>query len=333
MSNFIEKIKRFLVRHKRIFLLLFLYFNLFIFASTIMIIIRTRPAGKVTVPTLTGEKFTFVYNILERNSLKPEIKYEDVFDIEDGVILRQDPQSGEVVSKNSRITLVVSRNELEVEVPSLIGSPLSSAKTKLLNLHTGQRTVSLLTGVVTYMPSDKPEGIVLQQSPAAGEKVPHSLRVNILVSSGSVSDALMPDIKGQSIDLVYDLLVSKGCVVEQEIVNTDSPDLSGQILEQSVSAGTSISSGMTVKLKVAYFPIKEHLYNAYELVKYEMKKSDMSLVEAYVEDDLGNRLCYSANTDGGKEIAFIFARHGNARVSILRNKKLVTVMSVRMTQF
>ena len=56
-------------------------------------------------------------------------------------------------------------------------------------------------------------------------------------------------------------------------------------------------------------------------------------VEAYVEDDLGNRLCYSAKTDGGKEIAFIFARHGNARVSILRNKKLVTVMSVRMTQF
>ncbi|MBP9023385.1 MAG: PASTA domain-containing protein [Spirochaetes bacterium] len=333
MSNFIEKIKRFLIKHKRIFLLLFLYFNLFIFASTIMIIVRTRPAGKTTVPSLTGEKYTFVYNLIERNSLKPELKYEDVSDIEDGVILSQDPESGEVVSKNSRITLVVSRNELKVEVPSLIGSPLTSARTKLLNLHTGQRTVSLLTGVVTYVPSDKPEGIVLQQSPAAGEKVPHSLRVNMLVSSGSASDVKMPDVKGQSIDLVYDLLISKGCTVEQEIVNVDSPEASGRIIEQSINAGDAVSSGTLVKLKVAYFPITEHLYNAYELLKYEMKKGDMSLVEAFVEDDFGKRMCFSANIEGGKEISFVFARQGNARVSILRNKKLVTVMSVRMTQF
>lgn len=328
-----DSIKRFLVRHKRVFLMLFLYFNLFVFASTIMIIIRTRPAGNITVPDVEGRKFSFVYNLIERNSLKPELKFEDVRDVEDGIILSQDPESGKVVPKNTRIILVVSRNELEIDTPSLIGSALSTAKTKLLNLHSGERTVSLLTGVVTYIPSDKPEGIIIDQNPKPGESVSPDRRVNLLVSAGTVSDGKMPDVKGQSIDLAFDLVLSKGCGIEQEIVKTDSIDESGKILDQSVAPGEIVAQGQTVKFKIAYYPLKEHLYDAYEQMEYEVKAGAKSLVEAFVEDDGGKRLCYSSYVDGNAKINFVFARRGNARISILKDKKLVTVLSSKMSQF
>jgi eukaryotic-like serine/threonine-protein kinase len=331
----IMQFRDFIIRNRRMILLILIYFTFFITASTFMLIILTSPKGEVKVPLLTGKKFTFVYNSLERNSLKAELKYEDVYDIEDGVILSQYPEAGAVVSKGDKVKLLISRNDLSIEVPTLVGFGLPNAKNKLSKLHAGERSVSLAVGIVCFVPSKSQENVIIMQNPSAGEKVSPDTKVNLLVSSGETgADLNMPAITGQAIDLATLLVMAKGCVLEQEIVKTDKREESGIIIAQSVKDGTVLAKGQSISVKVGYYPVTEHFYNSYEKLDFEIPASyGDGYYEALVSDDSGERVCYAGKKTAGKMINFVFARQGNAKVKIIKDKKQETVIGVKMTDF
>ncbi|MGL4369989.1 MAG: PASTA domain-containing protein, partial [Spirochaetota bacterium] len=330
------RVKIFCSQNRKIFILMLVYFTFFLVVSTIMLMLLTRPEGEVKIPDVTGKKFTAVYGGLVRKDLKPVVKFFDAFDIEDGVILRQYPEPGSVVSEGDRIELTVSRNDLEVDVPSLAGKELPVAKNMLKNLHIGERTVSLGVGVVSYIPSEKSaDNIVLDQSPKPGEKVTPETRINILVSAGAVApDLKMPDLSGQSIDLCFDLLLSKGVFVEQDVVSALTAGENGRITAQEPAKDTVLAAGQTVKVKVAYFTKEEHYYNGYEKVSYQIPDDEKEgLYEAYIEDYNPKRICYSAHLKPGQTMQFVFQRAGNARVTVMRNKKSMKVMRIDVEDF
>ena len=195
----------------RIALIFFVGLSFYLFVSTITLLLLTKPDREVKVPDVVGKQFVDVCNGLVRKGLKPEVRFQDVYDITSGTILNQYPEGGEIVYEGGALKLLVSRSALYVDVPNLTGIELPFAVNKLRNLHSHNRSVSLAIGATTYIPSDKTaENIVLDQSPKAGEKVTPDRRVNILVSAGKIEgDMLMPDVTGQSIDLCLDLLLSK----------------------------------------------------------------------------------------------------------------------------
>jgi len=331
-----EIIKTFCRNNKKIFVLMLVYFTFFLVVSSIMLMVLTKPEGEVKVPDVSGKKFTAVYGSLVRKDLKPVVKFFDAMDIEDGVILRQYPEPGAVVSEGDRIELVVSRNNLEVEVPSLVGKELPIAKNMIKNLHIGERTVSLGMGVVSYIPSSRSaDNIILDQSPKPGEKITPETKINILVSSGQAApDAKMPDLAGQSIDLCFDLLMSKGVFVEQEVVPVQTAGENGRIVAAEPAKDAVLAKGQTVKVKVGYFTKEEHFYNGYEKISYQIDEDEKEgLFEAYVEDYNPKRICYSAQMKPGQTIQFVFQRTGNARVSIMRNKKSIKVMRIDVEDF
>ena len=330
-----ETTKQFCFDNKKIFALMLVYFTFFLVVSLIMLMVLTKPKGEVKIPDVTGKKFTAVYGSLVRKDLKPVVKFYDALDTEDGLILRQYPEPGVVVSEGGRIELTVSRSDLKVDVPSLSGKELSIARNMIKNLHVGDRTVSLGLGVVSYIPSKTADNIVLDQSPKPGEKVTPQTRINILVSAGSTDvDAKMPDLAGQSIDLCFDLLLSKGVLVEQEIVSVPTAEESGRITAQEPAKDTALVKGQTVKVKVGYFLKEEHYYNGYEKIEYKIDDDEKEgLFEAYVEDYDPKRICYSANKKPKETISFVFHRSGNAKVTICRNKKSIKVMRISVEDF
>ena len=332
----LEEAKIFCLNNKKILILMLVYFTFFLVVSSIMLMVLTKPDGEVKVPDVNGKKFTAVYGSLVRKDLKPVVKFFDAMDIEDGIILRQYPEPGAVVSEGDRLELTVSRNDLEVEVPSLVGKELPIAKNMVKNLHIGERTVSLGIGVVSYVASSKSaDNIVLDQSPKPGEKITPETKINILVSAGQAApDAKMPDLAGQSIDLCFDLLLSKGVFIEQEVVPVQTAGENGRITAQEPAKDSVLTTGQTVKIKIGYFTKEEHYYNGYEKVSYQIDKDEKDgLFEAYVEDYNPKRICYSAQLKPGQTMQFVFQRAGNARVSIMRNKKSVKVMRINVEDF
>lgn len=312
----------------RIALIFFLGFTFFLFISTLILIFLTKPEGEVEVPNVIGKRYIEVNNTLVRRELRPQISFQNVYDIENGVILNQQPDPGSIIPTGSRIHLTVSRNNLFIEVPNIVGLELPFALNKLKNQHVNERSVSLPVGVISYIPSDKSAAnIVIDQSPKQGEKITLERKVNILVSAGKVEEKMeMPNVTGQSIDLCFNLIASKGVSITQNIVPVNQKELSGLVAVQNPAAGSKISKGDTVTLTVNYFKMDEHPYLSYEKVNYIIPADEKAgIYEAFVEDNTSKRLCFYSNMNTGQAINFVFHRTGNARVSVMSSKRVIKV--------
>jgi serine/threonine-protein kinase len=321
---------------RRISLVFFLGFTLFMCAATIILIFLTQPDKEIKVPDIVGKRFVNIHNSLLRNGLRPELKFRDVYDIEDGIILAQFPQSGSVVNENSKIKLTISRSSISLEVPNLIGTELPVAMNKLKNLHSNGKAISISTGVISYIPSEtNADNIVIGQSPTAGERLNQGSKINLLVSSGKTkSGSRMPGITGQSIELCYDLLLSKNVKINEEIIETGKRGRSGTIISQTPRKGTLLKEGASVKIKVLWYPIKDHPYTAYEKVEYLIPENQKSgLYEAVIEDNRSKRTRFSAIMSPGRKIQFLFRRTGNAKIQILLDKKIIRTTSIEVEEY
>src|SRR4030042_4615455 len=256
----------------RIAAIFFIGFSIFLFVSTIILILLTRPEREVVVPDVEGKRFIEVYSGLTRKGMKPEIRFKDIADIDDGVILSKYPKKGKVVPENSTVKLLVSRSRYFIEVPSLVGKELPLALNNLKNIHRHDKTLSLGTGVISFIPSETiADNIVMDQAPRAGAKTTPDLKINLLVSTGRLAtDSTMPGIVGQSIELCYDLLRANGLSCKEEIVATDDPKRSGMVIAQTPAAGTYVKREEECTVKVSWCPLDKHPYPAYEKIEYEI---------------------------------------------------------------
>ncbi|MBN2077534.1 MAG: PASTA domain-containing protein [Spirochaetes bacterium] len=315
----------------RIAAIIFIGFSLFLLVSTIILIILTKPDREVTVPDVVGKLFIESYNGLVRKGLRPELKFRDIADTDDGLILSQYPKKGKVVPENSAIKLLVSRSRYYIDVPNLIGRELQMAKNSLRSIHRYDRTLSLGTGTISFIPSETvADGIVIDQNPPAGERVRPDRRVNLLVSSGAAPpNAVMPDVTGQSIELCYDLLRAMGLVIRQEIVATADPAASGTVAAQTPAKGSYIAKGQACTLRVFVQPLEKNPFGAYEKVAYLIPASaPKGQYEAQVEDRAGKRIRFEGIAGPGGTVSFVFRRAGNAVITILCNKKPVDTIEI-----
>jgi len=321
---------------RRLALIFFFAFVVFIFFAALMLILLTKTTKEMKIPDLLGKRFVDVSNSLTGRGFRTDLKFADVYDIEDGIILKQYPESGRIVEEGSKITLTISRSKFFVNVPNLTGSQLPIAINKLKNLHYQDKSVSISTGVISYIPSEKTAAnVVIDQSPKAGEKITPDVKVNLLVSSGpGTADKKMPDVTGQSIELCYDLLLSQGITIKENIVKVSDINQSGIVTSQSIARDTPLKEGDTVTLNVNYYALTEHPYTAYEYVEYTIPSGqEEGLFEAYIEDNHSRRIRYSSKSKSGDKTVFVFQRVGNAKIYINRDKKNISIEKIRVDEF
>jgi len=336
LQQVIERSKGWLKHpYSRIAVIIFIAISLYLIISAIVVVVLTKPDKEVKIPDVVDKRYLDIHNSLIRKGLTPQLKFYDVHDIDNDIILRQYPEPGEIVTENSTIRLLVSRSNLTIDMPSVVGMELPFALNKLKNLHLYDKTISLRVGVISYIPSEKTaDNVVIDQNPKSGQKIPLDKKVNLLVSSGSATQMVMPRVAGQSIDLCYDLLMSKKVVVQYAIVPTNDISQSGIIASVTPSEGQPLTQGQVVTLHVYYYAMKDKPYYAYERLQYTVPNDEgEGLYEVYVSDNKSKRLCFSQQLKPGNHIDCVFNRTGNARVYIMCNKKQVKVLSFDVEEF
>jgi beta-lactam-binding protein with PASTA domain len=134
-----------------------------------------------------------------------------------------------------------------VTVPDLNGMTLDEARTTLsdVGLELGDLTNGEgKTGV--------PQGTVVDQSPAAGDKVDEGSAVDLVVAGAP--NVVMPDLVGLSQAEAEAAVTAAGLIVERVITVYSSDTPAGKVADQTPSAGTTVAQGTPVTISVSAGP-------------------------------------------------------------------------------
>ena len=138
----------------------------------------SQGVAQITVPDVKGLDAEKAKQAIKDKGLVPSAgtpAYSDT--VEKGLVISTNPESGTKVEKNSTVEYIVSLGSEGVEVPNVVGQREGAAVAAL-----NDAGFSVTTD---YANSDTvAEGLVISQSPSAGEKGKEGGTVNIVVSSG-----------------------------------------------------------------------------------------------------------------------------------------------------
>jgi serine/threonine-protein kinase len=134
---------------------------------------------QVEVPDLSNMTADEARSALQKAGLKYEAGAAEHSDtVKENHVVRQSPKAGEKVDKNSKVTYYLSAGQETTAVPNVVGQYEGAASAALSNAG--------FAVTVDYRSSaEVEEGVVISQSPAAGDKVKSGSSVNIVVSTGA----------------------------------------------------------------------------------------------------------------------------------------------------
>ncbi len=240
-------------------------------------------SGQIEMIDLRGKNFDDAKRQLEDMGLKIyQADTAESEEYEEGEIISQNIQEGDMVDEGTTVRVVVSsgKGESEVSVPKVVGYTDTAA--------IGMLTDAKLDYTREYESSDTiPEGTVIRQSPEGGQMVAEGTKVTIVVSQGKKS-VTVPDLRkkteAQARQLLEDAGLNPGTVTSE--YDDEVPE--GQVISQSEVAGKTVYSGTTVSFTVSLGP-KEVFYRCWLNIKLP---ADDTVVAANIQlvDPNGNVL-------------------------------------------
>ena len=159
-----------------------------------------------------------------------------------GNVVTQTPVSETTARRGSAIDIVVSGGQALIDVPSVVGSNQPDAEKTLKDA--GFRPSASQSYSTTV---DK--GLVIAQTPVAGQRVPAGTTIGITVSQG-VANVIVPGLVGVPQGVAQDALKTAGLMVQSES-NFDTSTPSGQVSSQLPIAGVSVAPGTIVGMVVS----------------------------------------------------------------------------------
>lgn len=199
------------------------------------------------VPSVIGMLQADAEQAIRDADLIPVIKEEPHKEMEKGRVFDQKP-GPMLVNINSTVTLYVSTGTELQEIPDLVGHKLED----VLNVDLPTAGLSKENVKTEDVFSDKPEGVVVEQTPKAGEMYDpedKSLLIKLKVSKGP-EKITMPDLSGRTLDQANVILQQHKLVLPHDAVE-EAPSLTvpkGQIWKQEPRAGEQVKPGQSVTL-------------------------------------------------------------------------------------
>ncbi len=192
----------------------------------------TAPSSGIEVANVVGSLYDDAVGTLENQDLVVLRVYEKSETVPEGVVIRQEPESGTVVLSNTPVTLYVSSGATEVTVPNVVGA-LEADAVKLIE----DRGLSVGSITVVGSPSVA-EGTVIASDPVTNARLPLGSVVNLILSDGTVQ---VPDVRNLEVLEARGILTDPaiGYTVAVEILDaelcTGTPG--NVVLEQSILPG------------------------------------------------------------------------------------------------
>jgi len=207
--------------------------------STVAVFVSNGP-GTVKVPDVLGLTEADAKRRVQNGGMKPKVQRESSPKIPAGIVIRTDPSAGRPVDRQSEVTLFVSTGPQQVVVPDVTGQSQSDAVAALKQKG--------LYAIFQEKDSTEPQGTVISQSPAAGQKIGQGSNITLFVSNGKLKD--VPDVTGLSQVDAETQLAGAGFkpTVRQRSTNQQSED--GLVLSQSPGGGAKRKEGSTVTVTI-----------------------------------------------------------------------------------
>ena len=169
--------------------------------------------------------------------------------VEEGYVISQSVDEGTAIPADEKIVITISEGKEDVEVPDVRG-------------YSDDQATTLLTEagfVVThgYEYDDTVEkNKVISQSPEGKTMQKSGSTVKIIISNGKeVEEVEVPNLVGKSESKAADLLENAGLSGKVSHANSDEVK-KGQVINQDVSAGSSVEKGSTVSYVISDGPEK-----------------------------------------------------------------------------
>ncbi len=205
----------------------------------------TEAEASIEVPNVTGMDYDEAQETLNDLGLGIQIssyEYSDEYD--EGEVISQDPEEGEMVEENTTIYVVISNGEEDSTIPDVTGYTEDEAKEAL-------DAAGINYGTSTYEYSSTVEaGVVISMSPDAGTTATSSTVVTLTVSRGTQTVSV-PSVTGMTKKKAKSTLKSAGLTVGTITEKYSSTVEAGKVISQSVSAGSTVEEGTTVNLVIS----------------------------------------------------------------------------------
>ncbi|MEA3375554.1 MAG: Stk1 family PASTA domain-containing Ser/Thr kinase [Chloroflexota bacterium] len=139
---------------------------------------RTQEVAMVAVPNVVDRPVDEALSLLQRNGLEMDVLEErEALGKEEGIVIEQDPLSGEEAPIDSVVSVVVSGPGRELTMPDVVGRPVEEMEAGLESMG--------LQIVIKETWSSSPEGHVVAQQPEAEMTIRSGSTVTLTVSTGS----------------------------------------------------------------------------------------------------------------------------------------------------
>ena len=225
-------------------------------ASLVWILSRT-PAT-IAIPDVAGQTVAEAKETLKKANFEiGEEKSEASEKVEEGRIIRTDPEAGKTRKEGSKINLVVSSGKQSFQLSNYIGRKSTDVIAELKQ----KKVPENLIKIEEEESSESEAGTVLRQSPSAGTTYDLSKASTItLTVAKKVTSVAMPSYIGSSLEFTKNNLVQivgiKEANIEVVEVST-APDgtAEGTVVEQSPKAGEKIDLTKT-RVKISIYKPK-----------------------------------------------------------------------------
>ena len=225
-------------------------------ASLIWILSRT-PAT-IAIPDVAGKTVAEAKETLKKANFEiGEEKSEASEKVEEGRIIRTDPDAGTGRKEGTKINLVVSSGKQSFQLSNYIGRKSTDVIAELKQ----KKVPENLIKIEEEESSESEEGTVLRQSPSAGTTYDLSKASTItLTIAKKVTSVAMPSYIGSSLEFTKNNLVQVVGIKEAnievvEVTTAPSGTAEGTVVEQSPRAGEKVDLNKT-RIKISIYKPK-----------------------------------------------------------------------------
>ncbi len=225
-------------------------------ASLIWILSRT-PAT-IAIPDVAGQTVAEAKETLKKANFEiGEEKSEASEKVEEGRIIRTDPEAGKTRKEGSKINLVVSSGKQSFQLSNYIGRKSTDVIAELKQ----KKVPENLIKIEEEESSESEAGTVLRQSPAAGTTYDLSKASTItLTVAKKVTSVAMPSYTGSSLEFTKNHLVQIVGIKEAnievvEVSTAPAGTAEGTVVEQSPKAGEKVDLTKT-RVKISIYKPK-----------------------------------------------------------------------------
>lgn len=242
-------------QNKMLITLASVFVGLVVVITTIFVLIPKITSSKQTaIPDVTNYTVTEAIKALQDAGfvVSDEQREEANENVEEGRVSRTSPAIGSIRKEGTEVIIYRSLGDVKVTIEDYTGKNASEIKGKLEALKL--QVIISKKDISSDEAGDYKEGIIIEQSVGAGEKVSEGSSITLYVPK---LDNKYPDFVADnySVSEVEDFCDEYGVnLTKQEVETTEYA--AGTIFYQSRAAGTTVVSGAKLTIKIAKEPSK-----------------------------------------------------------------------------